>query len=161
MNQRRDTIVIGASAGGVFALRDLLARLPSDLPAAILVVQHQAPVSGYLRNVLAAATTLPVIAVETEQTLRPSRVYIATPDTRLADTGDQVIAARGPRENRAGASINVLFRTAAAVAHPGIQARSVEPADAWATMGSTFIAAHSGDRGQCRCRGDVASNAGP
>lgn len=40
MTQRRDTIVIGTSAGGAAALRALLGQLDDDLPAAVAVVQH-------------------------------------------------------------------------------------------------------------------------
>ena len=35
-----DTIVIGASAGGVPALMTLVAGLPDDLPAAVFIVLH-------------------------------------------------------------------------------------------------------------------------
>ena len=37
---QRDLIVIGASAGGVQALQQLVADLPPELPASILVVLH-------------------------------------------------------------------------------------------------------------------------
>jgi two-component system, chemotaxis family, protein-glutamate methylesterase/glutaminase len=39
----RDTIVIGASAGGVQALITLVANLPADLPAAVFIVLHVSP----------------------------------------------------------------------------------------------------------------------
>ena len=42
----RDIIVVGASAGGVGALKKLVAELPEDLPAAAFIVLHMAPHSG-------------------------------------------------------------------------------------------------------------------
>ena len=39
----RDIIVMGASAGGIEALRIVLASLPKDLPAAVLIVLHISP----------------------------------------------------------------------------------------------------------------------
>jgi two-component system chemotaxis response regulator CheB len=43
---RRDLVVIGASAGGVEALRGLAAHLPQDFPAAVAVVLHVSPYGG-------------------------------------------------------------------------------------------------------------------
>jgi len=110
----RDIIVIGASSGGVHALREILANLPADLGAAVFIVQHQSPVSGLLCRVLDSATKLPVIAVDGQQKVHPGRVYVATPDVHMVVAEDDVLATRGARENRARPSINVLFRTAAA-----------------------------------------------
>ena len=52
---QRDIIVVGASAGGIEALRTLVSTLPADIPAAIFVVLHVAArvVSRHSLNVMA------------------------------------------------------------------------------------------------------------
>ncbi|HKY03646.1 MAG TPA: chemotaxis protein CheB, partial [Blastocatellia bacterium] len=48
----RDIIVIGASAGGIEALRLLTKALPKDLQAAVFIVVHLAPDSpGVLHEI--------------------------------------------------------------------------------------------------------------
>ena len=110
----RDTIIVGASAGGVRALRRLLAALPSALPASLCIVQHQSRESTQLGSVLAAESSLPLAVVRERCRLEPSRVYLAPPDRHLVVEDDDVLSTHGPRENRSRPSINVLFRSAAA-----------------------------------------------
>ena len=58
----RDTVVIGTSAGGLAALRVLLAQLPAAFSGSVFIVQHQAPSSpGTLAAAIQTATALPVI----------------------------------------------------------------------------------------------------
>lgn len=53
----RSVIVIGASAGGVVALRELFAKLPGDLDPAIAVVLHRSPLmESSLTRVLGEAS---------------------------------------------------------------------------------------------------------
>ena len=42
---KRDIIVIGASAGGVYALKDIISALPEDFDATVFVVLHTSPYS--------------------------------------------------------------------------------------------------------------------
>ena len=114
MGQRRDTIVIGSSAGGVRALRRLLAALPADLPATVLVVQHQGGDSGRLADALRDVSALDVGFARDGEPLRRSRVYLAPPDRHLLVVDDRAVVTDGPRENRARPSIDPLFRSAAA-----------------------------------------------
>ena len=112
--QHRDTIVVGASAGGIPALRRLLGALPADLPAAVLITLHQGRLAGRLDEILRAATALPVAFVSDDVPLEPGRVYLAPPDRHLIVLGDVAQVTTGPREMRARPAINPLFRTAAA-----------------------------------------------
>ena len=60
----QDIVVIGASAGGVEALRTVAAGLPADLPAAVFVVLHIGRGSdggSYLPEILSNAGPLPAV----------------------------------------------------------------------------------------------------
>ena len=55
----RDIIVVAASAGGLMPLRDLLAGLPADLPASVLIVLHIPATGGHaLPGILDRSTPL-------------------------------------------------------------------------------------------------------
>ncbi|WP_434559413.1 chemotaxis protein CheB [Pseudomonas sp. R1-6] len=109
----RNIIVIGASAGGVEALRSLFRSLPSDLPAAFLVVLHIPPHSpSELGRILARETSMKVISVQANQPLKTSTVYVASADHHLLVTKEGVRLTRGPKECRVRPAIDVLFRSA-------------------------------------------------
>jgi two-component system chemotaxis response regulator CheB len=75
-------IVIGASTGGPRVVNDVLAALPGDLPAAVLVVQHIAQgFSAGMAEWLANASRLPVLLAHEGQAIRVGEVLIA-PDAR-------------------------------------------------------------------------------
>jgi two-component system chemotaxis response regulator CheB len=110
----RALVVIGASAGGVDALQEVVEALPPDLPAAVCVVLHLAPGSASaLPEILARAGRLPVEPATDGQPLREGHVYVAPPDFHLLVDGSHVRLGVGPRENRVRPSVDVLFRSAA------------------------------------------------
>ncbi|HEY9793470.1 MAG TPA: chemotaxis protein CheB [Candidatus Obscuribacterales bacterium] len=106
-------VVIGGSAGSIEALREIVAGLPPDLPAAIFVVVHLAPTTrSVLASVLNQAMTLPSVVPRDGQRIQTGRIYIAPPDYHMLIRDGIVRLSRGPRENRARPSIDVLFRSA-------------------------------------------------
>ena len=118
----RDVVVVGASAGGVEALRDLVAGLPADLPAAVLAVLHM-PSGGRsaLASVLARPSRLPVHAAIEGAPLTPGTVTVGVPDRHLLlAEGERLTLSLGPRENGHRPSVDALFRSAAQVAGPRV-----------------------------------------
>ena len=111
----RDIVVVGASAGGLKALQQLMAYLPADLPAAVLVTTHLAPtVPSKVAAVLHKAGSLPAATAVDGMPVKPGHIHTAMPDRHLlVDDEDVLRLSRGPRENRVRPAVDALFRSAA------------------------------------------------
>jgi two-component system, chemotaxis family, protein-glutamate methylesterase/glutaminase len=107
-----DSVVIGASAGGVEALQRLMRDLPADLPAAVFVVLHVGDTS-YLPALLDRAGPLPAAPAMSGEPIERGHVYVAAPGRHLLLHDDHILLRRGPRENLARPAIDPLFRSAA------------------------------------------------
>jgi two-component system chemotaxis response regulator CheB len=107
-------IVIGASAGGVEALKQLVGLLPAEFPASIFVVLH-VPAHGksVLPHILTRAGSLNAIHPRDGQAIRKGNIYIAPPDTHLLVKRDYITLSRGPKENGHRPAVDPLFRSAA------------------------------------------------
>jgi two-component system, chemotaxis family, protein-glutamate methylesterase/glutaminase len=111
---KRDVIVIGASAGGVEALSELVKALPPDFPAAVFVVLHiPAHSPSQLHKILSRSSQLPVVPAGDGDEIVPSRIYIAPPDRHMMCEEKRIRLTRGPKENRFRPAVDVLFRSAA------------------------------------------------
>jgi two-component system, chemotaxis family, protein-glutamate methylesterase/glutaminase len=109
---RRDIVVFGGSSGGLFPITSVLAALPRDLPASLFVVLHGGRESQ-LVTLLQNRSRLVVAAAVDDIDPERGAVYVAPHDHHLFFESGKVRVVRGPRENRARPSIDVLFRAAA------------------------------------------------
>jgi two-component system chemotaxis response regulator CheB len=116
-----DVIVIGASAGGIAALREIVAGLPGDLPATILIVLHVNPTTpSALPAILDRATELEVRHARKGDRIRPGSVLIAPPDLQMTIADGFVRLERGPLEHGLRPAIDSLMRSAAAQLGPRV-----------------------------------------
>lgn len=117
MSEGRDSgpgyrvVVVGASAGGLHALRTLVAGLPPDFEIPVIIVQHRAKESELLCELLQECAHVQVQEVVDKMDLGPG-VFVGPPDYHLlVDDGYFSLTTDEPvRYSRP--SIDVMFESA-------------------------------------------------
>jgi two-component system chemotaxis response regulator CheB len=88
-----EVVACASSAGGLNALSELIAGLPPDFPAAVVIVQHLDPRHrSLMAEILSKRTKLRVQQAEDHQRLTPGTVYIAPPNRHLLVNLDGTLA---------------------------------------------------------------------
>jgi two-component system chemotaxis response regulator CheB len=110
-----NVVCIGASAGGLNAIMELISQLPASLNAAVFVVLHfsKGALGQILVDRIKRDSQLHCSIAKDNEQVKPGHVYLAPPDVHLL-IKDKIILAHGPAENRFRPSIDVLFKSAAA-----------------------------------------------
>ncbi|MGN6368514.1 MAG: chemotaxis protein CheB [Phycisphaerae bacterium] len=110
----RDIVVIGASAGGIPAIKQLVSRLPEDLDASVFIVVHTSPgAPGILPRLLDVAGPLHAEFAPDAHLPVHGRIYVAPPDFHVLFKNREICVAHGPKENGFRPAVDPLFRTAA------------------------------------------------
>jgi two-component system, chemotaxis family, protein-glutamate methylesterase/glutaminase len=109
-------VVIGTSAGGVRALKELLMQLTPDMDAAFFVVIHlsRKGTGDILLSGLQQHSPLPCRIGKDKEPIERGMIYVAPPNEHMLLVKGQIIISKGAHENRWRPSINNLFRSAAA-----------------------------------------------
>jgi two-component system, chemotaxis family, protein-glutamate methylesterase/glutaminase len=107
-------VAIGASAGGVQALKTIVGALPADLPAAVFVVLHLDPNRrSLLPTLLAASTALRVPAVLDGGAVESGSIYVAVPDRHLLVSDGRVRLGVSAPVHFVRPSVDCLFESIA------------------------------------------------
>src|SRR5215207_324777 len=110
---KHDIIVIGASAGGVDALSRVIADLPRDIRASVLVVLHVSRGKSLLPEILTRVGRLRAFHPEDGTPLEYGRVYVAPPDHHLIVENGRARVVHTASENGVRPAVDPLFRSAA------------------------------------------------
>ncbi|MDQ3744204.1 MAG: PAS domain S-box protein [Acidobacteriota bacterium] len=109
---------LGASAGGIKALKEFFARVPSDSGMAYVVILHLSPEhESRLAEVLQAATEMPVRQVRGSVRIEPNCVYVIPPNKSLAMTDGRLALSRVKDVEERRAPVDIFFRTLAESKH--------------------------------------------
>jgi two-component system chemotaxis response regulator CheB len=110
-------VVIGASAGGVQALAEVLPALPAGTSVAVLVVVHlPRDRPSLLAEVFAPKCALAVREARDKEPVAPGTVYFAPSNYHLlVDVGPRLALSADDLVHHSRPSIDVLFESAAAI----------------------------------------------
>ena len=106
-------VVIGASAGVLSALLDIVEGLPATLSTPIVIVVHtKAEADSFLPQILSRKSALPV-RFAANGPIKNGHIYVAPPNLHVVITAQGMQLNSGPRENGFRPAVDPLFRTAA------------------------------------------------
>src|SRR6185436_1925555 len=105
---------LGASAGGIGALREFFQRVPPDSGTAYVVILHLSPDhDSMLAQVLQNSATIPVTQVQTQVTIEPNHVYVVPPNRVLSVDHHSIAVAEITRPEQRRAPVDLFFRSLA------------------------------------------------
>jgi two-component system CheB/CheR fusion protein len=108
-------VVVGSSAGGIDALSTLVAALPANFSAPIVIAQHIDPARvSHLGQILGRRTKLPVRNVEDQAPLESGTIYVI-PANLQVEIADGYMHVHADGEGRSHPSVDMLLSSAAAV----------------------------------------------
>jgi two-component system chemotaxis response regulator CheB len=110
----RDVVVVGASAGGIRAVIDMLSRLPGDFPAFVGVVIHRPAASTTdWSDILGRKTELRVVEPADGDALMRGVVYLAPADCHMTFEDGHITLDGGAKEHNTRPAVDPLFSSAA------------------------------------------------
>jgi two-component system chemotaxis response regulator CheB len=114
-------VVMAASAGGIEALSQVLCRLPDDLPAAIIVVQHlRDDRLTKLPEHLDRLSPLRVCLAVHGMTIEPGKVYVAEPGKHLRINNGTLVLDTRKKVNYVRPSADIIFSATAKAYGSGV-----------------------------------------
>lgn len=107
-------VAIGASAGGLEAMTDLLQNLSHNTGMAFIYVQHLSPDhESILASLLAKATRMKVQQATHKEKMLPDNVYVIPPDTEMNILDGHIALSPRPEIPKVNLPIDILFSSLA------------------------------------------------
>ena len=114
--QPQRVVGVGASAGGLDALKQLVAAVPADTGLALVILQHLPPSQiGQLASLLAGSTALPVIDVASGHRIEPNTILVVPPHTSACVFRGALVLRTAKPGTRPRQPIDALFTSIADV----------------------------------------------
>jgi len=144
--ERYEILAVASSAGGVSALRDLLAALPGDFPVPMVVVQHLDPRhQTVIAEVIGRHSPLTVKVAEGGESVKAGVVYVAPPDHHLLIDGQGTLTlSHSALVHFVRPSADLLFESVAGAYGARVIACVLTGTGSDGTMGASAIKSRGG-----------------
>jgi len=137
-------VVIGSSAGGIEALSKVVAGLPADFPAPIVIAQHLDPRrQSHLGEILARHTSLELRIVEEAAALEDGVIFVV-PSNHHVEVTDHHITLGAREANESAPSVDRLLLSAAETYGPSLIAVILTGSGSDGTAGARAVNAAGG-----------------
>jgi two-component system, chemotaxis family, protein-glutamate methylesterase/glutaminase len=122
LNAPAEAVVIGASAGAIEVLSQILPMLPPAYPLPLLIVVHLPPdTDSLLSELFIAKCRLKAKEAEDKETISPGVIYFAPPNYHLLVESEHILSLSSDEpELFSRPAINVLFESASDVYGEGL-----------------------------------------
>ncbi|HVX52512.1 MAG TPA: CheR family methyltransferase, partial [Chitinophagaceae bacterium] len=109
------TVGIGASAGGIQAIKAFFEKVPVNTNIAYVVILHLSPNrDGKLAEVLRSFSRMPVVKVIQKVKVVPNHIYVIPPDRHLLMADGHIAVSPNLDSEDSRAPVDIFFRTLAA-----------------------------------------------
>src|SRR4051812_39348772 len=113
-HSRLPVVGLGASAGGIRALKEFFASVPPQSGIAWVVILHLSPDhDSKLAEVLQSTALIPVTQVTERVAIEPNHVYVISPNKSLEIKGDVLTLSDITRIEQRRSPVDVFFRALA------------------------------------------------
>ena len=107
-------IAVGASAGGLEALKAFFENIEASDLNAYVVIQHLSPdYKSMMAELLKKNSKLPIIQIEHEMHVKPGHVHLIPPVNNLKLDGDRLILTEKPKTQTLNLPIDIFFESLA------------------------------------------------
>ncbi|SIS53805.1 two-component system, chemotaxis family, CheB/CheR fusion protein [Zobellia uliginosa] len=107
-------IGVGASAGGLEALKSFFEHLPAKFAHSFVVVQHLSPdYKSLMRELLSKNTDMPIIEVKKKTKVEPGRIYLLTPKKNIFVKDGHLLLEDKPTDRTLNLPIDLFFKSLA------------------------------------------------
>ncbi|NJW54320.1 chemotaxis protein CheB, partial [Salinimicrobium oceani] len=105
-------IAIGASAGGLEALKAFFENVPQGSKSAYVIIQHLSPdYKSMMGELLSRSTNLPILEVENGMEVMQGHVYLIPPVSNLVIKNDRLYLSDKPRNQTLNLPIDMFFES--------------------------------------------------